>query len=129
MNSYLLRTAAFAVLVAIAPLRAPAQTDIDHVFAATEVEDAPETIKVTQPAYPESLQGSGKSGMVAVSVVLDQMGDIEDIQVLKSSSPEFAAAALDCVRRWRFLPAHHQGRNVKVRLTIPVRFDSPAKAP
>lgn len=102
--------------------RAEESFDVDHVFAASEVETPPETVKITHPKYPASLASSGKTGMVAVAVVIDQMGDIEDVQVVKSSDPEFSQPAIDCVRYWRFLAANHKGRNVKVRLTIPVRF-------
>jgi TonB family protein len=102
--------------------RADEVFDVDHVFAASEVEIRPETIKITHPKYPSSLVPSGKTGMVAVAVIIDQMGDIEDVQVAKTSDPEFAQPAIDCVRYWRFNAGYHRGRNVKVRLVIPVRF-------
>ncbi len=102
--------------------------DVDHVFAATEIESPPETVKITNTKYPESLVGSGKSGMVAVAIVIDQMGDIEDVEVVKASDPEFSKPAVECVRHWRFIAGYHKGRNVKARLIVPLRFQPDSAA-
>jgi TonB family protein len=124
---HLPRILSIVVLVACAYTASPAADnatfDIDHVFAASEVDAPPEIIKTANPAYPVRLAGSGQSGLAAVAVVIDKMGDIEDVRVVKASAPEFEKPAEDCVRYWRFLPGNRKGRNVKVRLVVPIRFN------
>lgn len=111
------------VLSAPALVRATAETsDAARIFTLEEVESRPEVVKVRPPQYPQALAGSGQSGLVAISVVIDQNGEIESIEVTKASAPAFGNSALDCVRQWKFAPATVAGRPVKVRMSLPVRF-------
>lgn len=125
LNSILLALA----ISAHGPVLAAGDTsDPDLILALEEVDTRPEVVKVRQPEYPAALAGSGQSGMVAVTVVVDQMGDIESIEVAKASAPAFGEAALECVRQWKFLPATVKGRSVKVRMSLPVRFPADVTA-
>jgi protein TonB len=43
--------------------------------------------------------------------------------VSKSSHPDFEKPALDAVKNWKFKPAKKDGNVVKVRVTVPLRFN------
>jgi protein TonB len=121
---HLLLSASLAlVLSAPALVCATAETsDAARIFTLDEVEKRPEVVKVRPPQYPAALAGSGQSGLVAVSVLIDESGEIESIEVTKASAPAFGESALACVRQWKFAPATVAGRPVKVRMSLPVRF-------
>ena len=62
-------------------------------------------------------------GQVALEVVIDRDGRVEEAVRVTRSIPALDAAAIAAVRRWRFRPAHdHDGRTVRVIMEIPVRF-------
>lgn len=99
-------------------------SDADRIFTVDELQTRPEVVKVRPPQYPAELAGSGQSGLVAITVVIDEAGDVESIEVTKASAPAFGEAAVACVRQWKFSPATMSGRNVKVKMSLPVRFQA-----
>lgn len=89
----------------------------------TKVDDNPVPVKTPPPRYPESLKREGISGVVAVILVIDEKGTITDASISKSSHHDFEKPALDAVKTWKFKPAKKDGNPVKVRVTIPLRFN------
>ena len=65
----------------------------------------------------------GISGVVAVSIVIDEKGLVATAKVAKSSNAEFEASALAAIKKWTFKPAKKDGVPVKVKVTVPIRFD------
>lgn len=89
----------------------------------TKVDINPVPVKTPPPDYPESMKRQGVSGVVAVSVVIDEKGAVVSATVAKSSQAEFEAPAMDAVKKWKFKPAQKDGAPVKMRVTIPIRFN------
>ena len=89
----------------------------------TKVDENPVPIKTPPPHYPSSLKREGVSGLVAVVIVIDEKGSIMSSSIAKSSNPEFEKPALDAVKNWKFKPAKKDGNPVKVRVTVPLRFN------
>lgn len=75
-----------------------------------------------QPAYPEAMRKAKKQAVVTVELVVDAAGNVTEAQVQDSAGPEFDAAALDAVRRWKFKPALDEGTPVASGMTVPVEF-------
>lgn len=89
----------------------------------TKVDENPAPTKTVKPSYPSSLKSEGVSGLVAVQIVIDEKGEVIDAKATKSSHPDFEKPALDAIRKWKFKPAKKDGKEVKVRVTIPFRFN------
>jgi protein TonB len=89
----------------------------------TKVDENPVPVKTPPPKYPESLKRDGVSGVVAVVIVIDEKGGIMSSSIAKSSHPDFERPALDAVKNWKFKPAKKDGATVKVKVTVPLRFN------
>ncbi len=81
----------------------------------------PIRLLVTQPRYPPEAFTKKVEGEVKVGFVIDAGGHVVDARVVRSI-PLLDAAALACVREWRFRPAFKNGRPVATRAMAPVRF-------
>jgi protein TonB len=89
----------------------------------TKVDENPVPVKTPPPKYPDSLKREGVSGVVAVQIIIDETGVVASSSILKSSHPDFEKPALDAVRNWKFKPAKKDGTAVKVKVTVPLRFN------
>ncbi len=88
----------------------------------TKVDENPVPQKTPPPKYPNSLKKDGVSGVVAVSVVIDETGSVTSAEVTKSSHADFETPAVDAVKKWKFKPGKKDGTPVKVKVTVPIRF-------
>jgi TonB family protein len=76
------------------------------------------------PVYPEAMREAGLSGVVPVQAVIGRDGTVSSVRVLSAQvHPDFAIAAVDAVRQWRFTPTLLNRQPVEVMMTITVRFD------
>jgi protein TonB len=107
-----------AVVLALLPFRLSAD---DTVYTKVDVNPVP--IKTPPPDYPSDLKRAGTSGVVAVTIVIDEKGTVISAKVAKSTHPDFEAPALAAIKKWTFRPAKKDGVAVKVGVTIPIRFD------
>jgi protein TonB len=88
----------------------------------TKVDENPVPVKTPPPRYPDSLKREGVSGVVAVTIVIDETGAVSSTTVAKSSHPDFERPAMEAVSKWKFKPAKKDGAAVKVKVTLPLRF-------
>lgn len=89
-----------------------------------KVDVAPVPMQTPPPKYPAELRKSGVSGVVLVTMVIDENGAVLASEVKKSSQPEFEAPALAALANWKFKPAMLGDKAVKVRVSIPIRFNA-----
>ncbi|WP_425059969.1 hypothetical protein SCACP_06030 [Sporomusa carbonis] len=85
----------------------------------------PRVLSKVEPAYPEEARQDGFSGTVAVRIEILENGRPGQIRVERSSGREaLDAAALEAVRKWRFVPAQDvdSGRAVRCYTTLSVVF-------
>ena len=87
-----------------------------------KVDEAPVPVQTTQPKYPEALRKEGVSGLVLVTLVIDEHGAVIASEIKKSSNEAFSAPALEAIVNWKFKPAKVGDKAVKVRVNIPIRF-------
>jgi protein TonB len=85
------------------------------------VEELPEAIEKTPPAYPPAARAGGVEGQVLVQALIGKDGRVRDIRVIRSV-PQLDAAAVACVRQWRFKPALSKGEPIEVWIAGPVKF-------
>lgn len=76
------------------------------------------------PAYPASSKRFGETGTVTLRVQVGANGRAESVEVAQSSGFErLDRAALDAVRRWKFLPARQGDQAVAASVLVPLNFE------
>ncbi|MCC7047973.1 MAG: TonB family protein [Alphaproteobacteria bacterium] len=77
----------------------------------------------TPPVYPPRSVLLGEQGQVIVRAAIDPRGTPEEVTVWTSSGhPLLDKAAVDAVKRWRFVPARRGGATVAAWVQVPVNF-------
>lgn len=122
-----------------APAESPAPPTLAVPPAPTFVEPAPpappapaEIIKPRfdadyllnpKPAYPPLSRRMGEEGRVVLRVHVRADGSASDVQLQATSgSPRLDQAALDTVRRWKFVPARRGDEAVAAWVLVPIVF-------
>lgn len=75
------------------------------------------------PAYPAMARRMGEQGRVLLRVVVRPDGSPDSVVLKQSSgSARLDEAALDAVRRWRFVPARQGSTPVTAAVLVPIVF-------
>lgn len=74
-----------------------------------------------QPAYPAIARSARVSGVVTVYLVVDENGEVADVQRANGHTL-LQQAAIEAARRWRFRPMQVEGQNVKMAGYISFNF-------
>jgi TonB family protein len=101
----------FALLTALA---AEPQTGV--------VTTPPALTTFVEAEYPAAAAAQNVTGTVTVSIDLDETGHVENVTLVDSPRPDFAAAALAAIKRFVFSPAEVDGRPAPVTLTYQYEF-------
>ena len=76
------------------------------------------------PVYPASMRDAGLTGVVPIEAIIGRDGAVSSVRVLSAQvHPDFAIAAVDAVRQWRFTPTLLNKVPVEVVMTVSVTFD------
>lgn len=76
-------------------------------------------------AVPGGPPAPSPAGVVLLEGVVDRGGFVREARVVKSLDPRRDAAAIRCVRQWRYKPALRNGCPISVLLDFEVRFPPP----
>lgn len=107
-------TPLFLLLVALGlPLR--------PVFGAEGMEP-PVPVRTVAPKFPEEMRRNGSAGLVTVSCLIDEKGNVTEPKVIKSTNDAFSEPAVEALKKWKFKPAKKNGEAVAIRVNIPVQF-------
>lgn len=79
----------------------------------------PRAVKTVAASTPS---GSETAGLVSLLITVTVDGTVADAKVLKSSRPEFEAAATEAVMKWKFTPAEKGGQAIEAKIVVPIRF-------
>jgi TonB family protein len=74
------------------------------------------------PAYPANLARTAVQGVVVLQGRIGTSGTVDELNVLSSSNPEFADAAVDAVRQWQFEATLLNCVPVEVAIKVTVNF-------
>jgi TonB family protein len=78
------------------------------------------------PEYPFWRSILGGSGVVLLTVIVGEDGNVTNVQVDDPSShPDYGDAAAEAVKTWRYFPATVSGKPVKVPHHIEIKFPEP----
>jgi protein TonB len=72
--------------------------------------------------YPDAAIEQGIEGRMVLAFVVEPDGSPTEIEVFQSLHPLCDSAAVDALRKTRFIPGRQNGRIVRVRMRLPVRF-------
>ena len=76
-----------------------------------------------RPTYPASMRAAGREGVVPIEAIIGRDGTVISVRVLTAQvHPDFAIAAVDAVRQWRFTPTLLNGAPVEVVMNVSVTF-------
>jgi periplasmic protein TonB len=116
-----------AALAELPPPPAPAVEKVEETEIFVVVEQMPEIIGGNKMVYqylkyPDLARQAGMEGLVVVQIVVIETGEPSSPEIARSAGDVLDAAAVKAVMRLRFVPGRQRGRNVKVKLAIPIRF-------
>ncbi|HEY5810099.1 MAG TPA: TonB family protein [Povalibacter sp.] len=75
------------------------------------------------PTYPPSSRRAGEEGTVQLRILVDERGAPRDVQISKGSGfARLDQAAIDAVRKWRFIAAISGGQPVTAWTQVSVTF-------
>ena len=76
-----------------------------------------------QPSYPDSARRDGKEGRVLLRVLVDEEGRTKAIEINTSSGHDMLdQAAIEALKKWRFVPARASGKPVDTWVKVPIEF-------
>lgn len=96
--------------------------DWDGVITIAGLDNTPRTRSQVAPVYPAVERNAGITGEVLVEFTVDESGRVLRPRVVRSSHAAFEASTLRAVEKWRFEPGKKDGRAVRFRMMVPVRF-------
>ena len=105
--------------------RPPLDRDLAQLIAETLGAAPARALSIVHrsvPRYPEKLARAGLAGDALVHFCVDPRGQPQAITVVQATDDAFAAAAEDCVRQWRFLPAIRDQHAAATNVELPFRF-------
>jgi TonB family protein len=97
------------------------QVSVPGTAPAPESGSPPKAIQIIRPQYPQAAFAAKIQGTVLLDILIGESGEVAHAAVRKSI-PELDAAALKCVRGWRFEPARVDGAARATLAQAPVSF-------
>lgn len=93
-------------------------------YPAKQVDIHPKTLAPINPVFPDKAANDNLSGEVTLLLLIDEAGTVRDLAVV-DAKPEgyFEESALNAFRNTRWAPAQKDGRIVKSRVLIRVRYE------
>jgi periplasmic protein TonB len=112
----------------------PAETPMEpsqNAVAATEAPAAPagapaqelKTKNRVEPTYPPAARRAGEEGTVRLRILVDERGIPRDIQIAQGSGfARLDQAAIDAVRKWRFVAASNGSQTITAWTQVAITF-------
>jgi TonB family protein len=76
-----------------------------------------------KPIYPAAMRAAGREGVVPIEALIGVDGTVTSVRVVSAQvHPDFAIAAADAVRQWKFTPTLLNGAPVEVVMSVTVTF-------
>ena len=105
-----------------APAAAAAPKGPDRIRIGGNIK-APRKLVDVHPVYPVSMREAGREGSVPLEAIIGQDGNVSSVRVVSAEvHPDFAIAAVDAVRQWKFSPTLLNGKPVEVVMSVKIDF-------
>ena len=76
-------------------------------------------IRSVQPAYPPLAKAARIQGIVRVSIVINEQGDVKEANLI-SGHPMLAPAAIQAVRLWKYKPFQVKGKTSAIQTVLQI---------
>jgi len=101
---------------------AEAETSVPESPVSVSAEEMPgRIVHRVFPVYPPLARQARIQGTVVLRIVINQLGEVRDTQLV-SGHPMLVPAAVEAVKKWRYLPYESDGRTVEMRTEVRVIF-------
>lgn len=100
----------------------PSDGPFGPVFQLTGDISPPEKTYFPSPRYTEEGRQARIQGVVILEAVVDAMGDVSRVKILKGLPFGLSEEAAATAREWKFRPARRAGKPVSVFLNLTIRF-------
>lgn len=130
------RRAVSRAALALAACLAATAAAVDRfpIFAALQAQSVvykpgdgvslPKVVREAKPKYTRAAMQAKIQGSVWLECVVNDKGDISDVQVTRSLDKEYGLdqEAINAARQWKFEPGRKDGKPVAVRITLELTF-------
>jgi TonB family protein len=104
----------------------PAGLPIQRYYRTRELDVRPGIMTRVEPDYPEPAARRLVAGSVRIELYIDEAGRVERVQTLQADPPGyFEESTQRAFLAARFTPGMKDGRPVKVKIRLEVKFGSP----
>lgn len=86
------------------------------LFGSSQLDEKPSIQSRTDPKFPKEIKSRLKGASFDVSIQVNKDGNVQRVEVQKSSLPDGNNFILDAVRQWRFKPGMRQGKAVPFKM-------------
>jgi protein TonB len=94
-----------------------------EVFELADLDKIPNPLHRVAPTYPYEMKQAGISGGTRIIFIVDENGRVRSPRIDSSTHREFEQASIDAVLQWRFEPGMKDGRAVRTRMMLPLKFN------
>lgn len=92
------------------------------IFDIGAVDTKPQPRKQGSPRYPSTAKNRKLEGFVLAEFIVDENGNVINVEIKQSSDPIFDKPTIDAIRRWKFSPGEKDGRKVKTRTRVKIPY-------
>jgi TonB family protein len=84
--------------------------------------DVQGVLTIPEGLYPEEARQARIQGVVILQTIIDTLGEVKNVRVLKGLPSGLTEAAIEAVTQWRFNPATLEGEPVAVYYMVTITF-------
>ena len=92
------------------------------IFDIGDLDNKPRPRKQAAPKYPSTAKRRGQEGYAIAEFIIDEFGNVVNVEIKNSSDPVFEAPTIDAIRGWKFTPGEKDGRKVKTRTRVKIPY-------
>ena len=92
-----------------------------------DLDKAPHLVSQSAPDYTEDWVRARTAAQATVLLTIEEEGTVSDVILEVCSKPDFGAAAVDAVKKYRFDPITSHGKPARVRIRIAVDGEGSVK--
>ena len=100
----------------------PALTIVDESPSSSGDVIPPFPFHLVNPTFPTKVKKKQQRGEIILQGTVATDGSVQNLTQVKGN-PTFSTAAIEAVRRWRYLPAMQNGVAVEIPRTINMKYD------
>ncbi len=92
------------------------------IFDINDLENKPVARRQGAPRYPSSARRQGIQGRVTAEFIIDENGNVINVEIKRTSNPIFDKPTIDAIRGWKFTAGEKDGRKVKTRTRVTIPY-------